>query len=160
MRRRSYYKKRKHYEYKASSGICAQCELKGKCTRSQDGRTLKRHERQDDLDIMLTYAKSRRAKNDIKTRQHLSERSYAKSKRYGYKRARWRRLWRMEIQDFLVAAIQNITVLITQPKDRMSKSNAQIEQIGKYLRQKWQDYSITASLKRFFSRFAFALSPS
>ncbi len=155
LRRRNYYKKRKHYEYKASSGICAQCELRGKCTRSQDGRSLKRHERQDDLDIMLTYATSREAKSDIKTRQHLSERSYARSDRYGYKRARWRRLWRMEIQDFLIATIQNITVLITQPKDRMSKSNVQIDQISKYLRQKWQDYSITAFIERFFSRFAF-----
>ena len=109
---------------------------------------------------MLSYATSRAAKSDIKTRQHLSERSYARSDRYGYKRARWRRLWRMEIQDFLIATIQNITVLIAQPKDRMSKSNAQIEQIGKYLRQKLQDYSITGSLKRFFSRFIFALSPS
>lgn len=153
LRRRSFYKKRKHYEYKASSEICAQCELKKKCTRSQDGRSLKRHERQDDLDIMLTYAASREAKSDIKTRQHLSERSYAKSKRYGYKRARWRRLWRMEIQDFLVAAIQNITVLVTQPKDRMSKSNVQIDQIGKYLRQKWHNYSIAASIKRLFGRF-------
>jgi len=156
LRRRNYYKKRKHYEYKASSGICTQCELREKCTRSKDGRTLKRHERQDDLDIMLTYANSRRAKNDIKTRQHLSERSYAKSKRYGYKRARWRRLWRMEIQDFLIAAIQNITVLITQPKDRMSKSNVQIDQIGKNLRQKWHGYSIATSIKRLFGRFTLA----
>jgi transposase len=160
LRRRSYYQKRKHYEYRASSGICAQCELREKCTRSEDGRTLKRHERQDDLDIMLTYANSREAKSDIKTRQHLSERSYAKSKRYGYKRARWRRLWRMEIQDFLIAAIQNITVLITQPKERMSKSNVQIDQIGKYLRQKWHNYSITAFLRRLFGRFTFALSSS
>jgi transposase len=160
LRRWSYYKKRKHYEYRTSFGTCAQCELKEKCTRSRDGRTLKRHERQDDLELMLACATSRAAKSDIKTRQHLSERSYARSDRYGYKRARWRRLWRMEIQDFLIATIQNITVLITQPKDRMSKSNAQIEQIGKYLRQKWQDYSIKGSLKRFFSRFIFALSPS
>ena len=60
---------------------------------------------------MLTTAKSREAKRDIKTRQHLSERSFARSKRYGYKRARWRRIWRMEIQDYLVAAVQNITIL-------------------------------------------------
>ena len=160
LRRRSYYKKRKHYEYRASSGICAQCELKEQCTRSRDGRTLKRHERQTDLELMLKYATSREAKSDIKTRQHLSERSYAKSKRYGYKRARWRRLWRMEIQDFLIAAIQNITVLITQPKERMSKSNVQIDQIGKYLRQKWHNYSITAFLRRLFGQFTFALSSS
>jgi hypothetical protein len=40
-------------------------------------RTLKRHARQDELDNMLEDAKSREAKTDINTRQHLSERSFA-----------------------------------------------------------------------------------
>jgi hypothetical protein len=31
----------------------------------------------------------------------------------------------MEIQDFLIAAIENITILIRDSKDRMSKSNVQ-----------------------------------
>jgi len=37
---------------------------------------------------MVTYAKTREAKRDINTRQHLSERSFARSKRYSFKRAR------------------------------------------------------------------------
>jgi hypothetical protein len=118
LRKRSYYKKRRHYEYKASSEICRQCRLKKKCTRSKDGRTLKRHVRQDELDIMLKDAHSREARKDIKTRQHLSERSFAQSTRYGFKRARWRRLWRMEIQDFLIAAIQNIRILLNHSENR------------------------------------------
>jgi len=123
--KRVYHKKRKHYEYKASSQACAECIFRKQCTRSKDGRTLKRHLRQDELDLMISQAKSDQAKRDIKYRQHLSERSFARSKRYGYKRARWRGLWRMEIQDFLIAAIQNICVLIKNANDKMSKSNAQ-----------------------------------
>ncbi|MEJ2726187.1 MAG: IS1182 family transposase [Deltaproteobacteria bacterium] len=129
LRKRMYHKKRKHYEYKASTEICAQCPLREKCTRSKNGRTLKRHVRQDELEIMLKEAKSAQARKDIKDRQHICERSFAQSKRYGYKRARWRRLWRMQIQDFLIAAIQNITVLIRQKEGEMSKINAQVQAI-------------------------------
>ena len=125
LRKHHYHKKRKHYEYRASSEICAQCRLREKCTRAKDGRSLKRHARQDDLDSMLKCANSRQTKRDMKTRQHLSERSFAQSKRYGYKRARWRRLWRVKIQDFLIAALQNIQILISHSKSKVeSKVNA------------------------------------
>jgi len=157
LKRRNYHKERKHYEYKASSRICALCELRERCTRSKNGRTIKRHTRQDELDIMIKYAKSLEAKRDIKTRQHLSERSFAQSKRYGYKRARWRRLWRMEIQDFLIAALQNITVLISQSEDKISKSNAQIGHIIRTQRAKWEDSSFGSLLIRLFNQFTMAL---
>ena len=80
---------------------------------------------------MLKCASSRQAKRDIKTRQHLSERSFAQSKRYGYKRARWRRLWRVKIQDFLIAALQNIQILISHSK---SKAQSQINALVGHLR--------------------------
>jgi transposase len=156
LRRRHYYKKRRHYEYKASEEICTQCQLRENCTRSKHGRTLKRHVKQDELDTMLKYATSAQAKRDIRTRQHLSERSFARSSRYGYKRARWRRLWRMQIQDFLIAAIQNINVLIAQPKHRISKSNVQIEKIGNYLKGQWQDYAFQTLFKKVLSPFKMA----
>ena len=111
LRRRHYNKNRKNYEYKASAKICARCELRKKGARAKDGRSLKRDARQDELDIMVNEAKSKIAKRGIKHRQDLSERSFAWSTRYGYKRARWRRLCPMEIRDFPIAAIENITVL-------------------------------------------------
>ncbi|NVM21678.1 MAG: hypothetical protein HWN68_07855 [Desulfobacterales bacterium] len=67
----------------------------------------------------------------MKTRQHLSERSFAQSKRYGYKRARWRRLWRVKIQDFLIAALQNIQILISHSK---SKAQSQVSALVGHLR--------------------------
>ena len=107
----------------ALAKTCAQCALREQCTRAKSGRTVKRHVRQDELNTMLKTAKSQSAKKDIRARQHISERSFARAKRYGYQRARWRGLWRMEIQDFLIAAVQNITVLVSQPKHKISKSN-------------------------------------
>ena len=55
--------------------------------------------------------------NDIRTCQHLMERSFARSCRYGFKRARWRRTWRVQIQEYLTAAIQNIMVLLRHVKE-------------------------------------------
>jgi hypothetical protein len=117
LRKRKYFKKRKHYEYSTTAKICNSCHLRQQCTRSKNGRTLKRHLRQDDIDLMLTQARSAEAKADIKTRQHLMERSFARAKRYGYKRARWRRLWRVQIQEYLTASIQNIMVLLANIKE-------------------------------------------
>lgn len=122
LHRRNYNKDRRHYEYKAAKGACMKCHLQAYCTRAKDGRTLKRHERQEDLDRMIAMAASVSGKQDLKTRQHLSERSYARSTRYGFKRARWRGLWRMQIQDYLIAAVQNIQTLIRETERRAANA--------------------------------------
>ena len=111
---RKYYIKRNSYEYICPKNTCQKCHLKPQCTRSKTGRTLKRNIRQEDLDIMLNQAVSKRSEKDINTRQHLMERSFANATRYGFKRARWRRLWRVQIQEYLTAAIQNIKILIKE----------------------------------------------
>jgi len=122
LRRRNYRTQRQHYEYKASAKSCAHCQLRAQCTRAKQGRTLKRHIRQHELDHMLTIAHSYQAQHDRRTRQHLSERSFAHATLYGYKRARWRRLWRMEIQDFLIAAVQNIQILVKHTGTRVANA--------------------------------------
>ena len=66
---------------------------------------------------MRERAQSCGSKKDIKTRQHLMERSFARGVRYGFKRARWRRLWRVRIQEYLTAAIQNIMILVRDVKE-------------------------------------------
>lgn len=159
LKRRKLKKPRKHYEYKASHKDCKQCHIRNKCTRSKFGRTLKRHARQDDLDVMIEQSKSRVSKRDIKTRQHLSERSFARSTRYRYKRARWRNLWRMEIQDYLIAAIQNITVLINQPKTRLSKSDVIECQKGGHQGLKWTMDRVIMWLMSFCSRLLLSFNP-
>lgn len=88
LKRRRFSHQRKQYEYYMPKKVCNSCRLRKQCTRSSLGRSLKRHLRQDDLDIMLEQAQSPTAKRDIKTRQHLMERSFARASRYGLQRAR------------------------------------------------------------------------
>lgn len=106
------HKNRQSRDYAAPRKVCASCQIREKCTRNKAGRTVKRHLRQSELDMMREASRSSKSKRDIKTRQHLMERSFARSTRYDFDRARWRGLWRMRIQEYLTCAIQNIQVLI------------------------------------------------
>jgi len=114
MKRKSLHISRESSDYAAPKKVCAVCELREQCTKNKSGRTVKRHLRQDDLNIMRERCQSAEAKQDIKTRQHLMERSFARSTRYDFDQARWRGLWRMRIQELLVCSIQNIQILIKQ----------------------------------------------
>ncbi len=125
---RKYKKKHNQLEYSLSAKICNACILKPQCTRSKQGRTLKRHVRQDDLDQMLKRSESLQARSDIRKRQHLMERSFARGTRYGYKRARWRRLWRVQIQEYVTAAIQNMMVLVSNIKEQSRAAQAKAVQ--------------------------------
>jgi transposase len=118
LKRSSYRPKRDVYEYRCSTKVCRNCSLATQCTKSKKSRTLTRHRRQEDLDKMRNAAQSSASRQDIRTRQHLMERSFARATRYGFKRARWRRLWRVQIQEYLTSAIQNIMVLLSYGKDR------------------------------------------
>ena len=114
LKRKSLHMHRESTDYGAPKKVCAVCELRSQCTKNKTGRTVKRHLRQDELNAMREQSRSVEARQDIKTRQHLMERSFAQSTRYDFDRARWRGLWRMRIQELLVCTIQNIQVLIKQ----------------------------------------------
>lgn len=110
---RRLHRVRRTMEYKARSGVCAVCVLRTSCTRAKGGRTVKRHEKQGALDVARGQAHSRAARRDRKRRHHLMERSFADAaNNHHFKRARWRRLWRQQIQDYLIAAIQNVRILL------------------------------------------------
>ena len=87
---------------------------------------------------MREASRSSEAKRDIKTRQHLMERSFARGTWYGFDRARWRGLWRVQIQEYLVAAIQNIEVLFRygeRPNKSLSVKVNQVRGVIKELIQ-------------------------
>jgi transposase len=106
-------------EYAARKEVCLACDLRTQCTRSKStGRTVRRNFEQDKLDGLFAAARSRPARRDICIRQHFMERSFAEAGRYGFKRARWRGAERVSIQDFLIAAAQNIRLLVTHGKPK------------------------------------------
>lgn len=124
LRRRRYIKRQHVWEYGAAKAACAGCALRAQCTRSKTGRTLSRHEHAGILEICRAQSHSAAAKRDRQRRQYLSEGSFADAaNNHGFKRARWRRLWRQQIQDYLIAAIQNIRILLARTVLRPAASN-------------------------------------
>ncbi len=84
---------------------------------NNNGRSVQRHIRKKELDTMLFITKSYKARRDIKTRQYLMERSYARSVRYGFDQGTMERVMEnMGIQEYLICAIQNIEVFIRHVK--------------------------------------------
>ena len=130
LKRRRFSRRRQQYEYYTPKKVCGSCRLREQCTRSPMGRSLKRHLRQDELDSMLSLSQSPAAKRDIKTRQHLMERSFARATRYGLHQARWRRLWRVQIQEYLTATVQNLMVLLSDTKQPYAALGCRVIQPG------------------------------
>ena len=115
MRPRRCHPKRLTWEYVTTKGTCLRCHLRALCTRSKSGRTIHRHRDQPLLERAKREAASRAAVVDLKRRQHLMERSFAEATNcHGFKRARWRGLWKQTIQDLLIATAQNLRKLVKE----------------------------------------------
>jgi len=125
LQRRRYVKRQRVWEYGAGKAACAGCALRSQCTRSKTGRTVSRHEQASILESCRAQAHSPAARRDRQRRQYLLEGSFADAaNNHGFKRARWRRLWRQQIQDYLIAAIQNIRILLARTALRPAASQA------------------------------------
>lgn len=124
LRRRRYVKRQQVWEYGADKAACASCALRTQCTRSKTGRTLSRHENAGVLEVCRQQSHSAAGRRNRQRRQYLLEGSFADAaNNHGFKRARWRRLWRQQIQDYLIAAIQNIRILLARTVLRPAASN-------------------------------------
>lgn len=124
---RHYNERRQLHEYVTRKGVCARCALHAQCTRSRHGRTLSRHRDQELVDRAVAQGLSAAAYRSRRRRRHLMEGSFAQAaNRHHFKRARWRRLWRQQIQDWLIAACQNIKLLLSASPTRPTGAGAQL----------------------------------
>ena len=99
-------------DYVADKKVCAQCSLRAECTKSKTGRSVARHWREKDLEVALAFARLPEAQADRRRRRSLMEGSFAHAANHDhFKRARWRRLHRQQIQDWIIAAVQNVARL-------------------------------------------------
>jgi transposase len=113
--RRKHKTTRNAYEYACSMMVCKACGIRNKCTRAAGGmaRTIKRHYNQEAIDAARAESHSPAARRDRIRRKWLMEGSFANAaNNYGFKRARWRRLANQRIQDYMIAAIQNVEILL------------------------------------------------
>ena len=112
-----YDPQRRRYEYRIAADICNTCILKPQCTRSSQGRTLKRHLRQEEIDQARLQSHSTWARQDRRRRKALMEGSFADAtNNHHFKRARWRGLEKQSMQDLLIAVSQNIRILLRAEK--------------------------------------------
>ena len=113
--RRKHKTTRKAYEYACAMGICKTCAIRAQCTRAKSGiaRTVKRHYHHEAVEAGRAQSQTPAAKRDRVRRKWLMEGSFADAaNNHGFKRARWRRLWRQKIQDYMIATVQNIRILL------------------------------------------------
>lgn len=113
LKKRHYKPKRQAFYYGCAKSKCDACNLREQCTRAKYGRTVMRHVDHDLVVKGRAQSASYAAKRDRVRRKHIAEGSFADAaNNHGFKRSRWRRLWRQKIQDFLIAACQNIRKLV------------------------------------------------
>ena len=119
----------------------------------------KRHERQELLDRLRAQARSAPARRDIKIRQHFMEGSFAQATRFGLKRARWRGQWGVQIQDYLIAIVQNVELLIAHgwPKPKIALALADFKQTKCGVRSGLAGLALAAfSRESYFARPAYS----
>ncbi len=113
LKRAAYRRDRDAYKYTAPRKACLVCPVRSHCTTAKKApRTILRHVKQELIDRSRKQAMSDQGRAARKSRMARMEGSFAWSSRLGYKRARWRGLNRMRIQDLLIATTQNCLILL------------------------------------------------
>lgn len=105
--------RRQRIRYQAAAGVCQECPLRSRCTDSKRGRCVQRHMAQEHIDWANSCLSKARRRHLGRRRQIRAEGSFADgANRHGFKRARWRGLAKMTIQNLLIAVCQNLRKLV------------------------------------------------
>lgn len=119
---------------------CAGCPLVKKCTQSKRGRSITRHVQADLIEAARREAHSPAARYSRRRRRHVMEGSFADaSNNHGAKKARWRGLARQQIQSWIIAAVQNLRILLRNQRRAPAADAAKVvELLALQLSKHWQ----------------------
>jgi hypothetical protein len=99
--------------YRAAKSVCAACVCCGQCTTARDGRALTRSLGQEWIEWADGCFSREHRRRLRRRRMYRAEGSFADAaNHHGYKRARWRGLVGLTMQNLLVAAAQNLRKLL------------------------------------------------
>jgi transposase len=116
------------HRYRAKRETCEQCKFFSKCVSSkQHGRQISRNIDAEYVEWADGCFKGYQRKTLLSRRQYKSEGSFADAaNNYGFKRARWRGIAKMRIQNLMIAAIQNIGKLLRYGSDKGSRNTSAV----------------------------------
>ncbi|MDQ7781176.1 MAG: IS1182 family transposase, partial [Planctomycetota bacterium] len=98
-------------EYKAAQTACQPCPRREACLTGHSARTIQRATDEAYVERIRPGPIGRRGA--MRRRKAVMEGSFADAKeRYGHRRSRWRGLNKMQMQSYLVAAVQNLGKLL------------------------------------------------
>lgn len=112
LRRAEYRPEKDALRYRARASACRTCPLQSLCTTSKTGRTILRLTRRDVLDRALARIKTANGRAHRARRRWMMEGSFAHSSRLGYKRTHVRGIRSVTGQNFLIAAVQNVLIVL------------------------------------------------
>ena len=127
--------------YLCERQICQRCELFTECVSSKRlGRQIERNLNVEYVEWADSCLSKHERKRLMNRRKYKAEGSFADgANNYGFKRARWRGLDKMQIQNLMIAAIQNIGKLLrygqnnSRPISRLTATKAAFNRVGRLL---------------------------
>jgi transposase len=106
---------RQRTRYRTAARVCAHCPLKNQCTGGKTGRLISRYDLQEFIDWADACGPRSWRRRMMRRRKIRAEGSFADAaNNHGYKRARWRGHDRVQIQNTLIATIQNARKLLRE----------------------------------------------
>jgi transposase len=128
--------------YSSRVKACADCPLHTRCAGHRGVRNIWRHQHQEAIEWADGQWSREHRRRLMRRRMHVMEGSFADaSNHHGYKRARWRGLGSVMVQNLLIATMQNVRKLVRYArKPRAAMTQAQIEAQNSTMR------SVTARL--------------
>ena len=102
------------HHYRADATTCNACPLKAKCTKSDDGRTIRRSFFQEYLDRVAAYHQTKAYKKAYQKRKVWVEGLFGEAQQWhGLRRLRLRGLWKVNCEGVMTATGQNLKRLLS-----------------------------------------------
>jgi transposase len=113
LKKQGQYKANRSFVYRGKTRVCEVCHVRSKCTKNKRGRTVHRSFFQSELDQATALRKTEAYTKAMRKRQVWVEPLFGEGKQWHrLSRFRLRRLWRVNIEAFLIASVQNIKRLL------------------------------------------------
>ncbi len=127
--------KNRGHLYQTVRHVCQQCPLHVKCYMGKYSKRIYRHMDQAVIDWADTCLSRNRRRYLMGRRRCVVEGSFADAaNNHGYKRARWRSRLRVEMQNLLIGAAQNLRKLIRALGPKKPKSVLMAANLSSYMK--------------------------